>query len=445
MKKLLLLAAAAAFLPSFAEIVVWRDNPKKCYWIAADKKTAFTYKDGLLTTPAQSFFLGETLRNVNPGSDNLPGCKLKFSVEARGKGEVELGIWNYQPGVRPMWKKIALTDEFKPYSVEYTLDRKAPYIRCLIRGAGEFRNATLANMRKEGYVLKANPPYQMYANIPEKVTFTLYKDGVPVPDAALRIDGEFASDPDSGAVTKAYAQKGDTAAFDAAAKEIKLDKPVNVLYLGDSLTHFDEGFNHADKTVYFLNKFNPGKARLFNRAVRGDSCSITLDRMKGKYKDVYAGRFAGFRDHKYDIAFIFLGQNDTRAHVNVQYKAPVIPPERQKRYYTEIISILKKMGVPRIIIISCASLDEPRLKAQAMEIAKSRPTKHAIYGKPEFLEQFNAVSQKLAKELGVEYLDIYTPMKALPDKPSYFIDGCHLSRKGHDFVALETLKHLAKK
>jgi len=445
MKKMLLLAAAAALLPSFAEVVVWRDNPKKCYWIAADKKAPFTYKDGVLTT-TNSFFLGETLRTVNPGGENLPGCKLKFSVEARGKGEVELGIWNYQSGIRPKWSpKIPLTDEFKTYSVEYTLEQKAPYIRCLIRGAGEFRNATLTNMRKEGYVLKATPPYQMYSNIPEKVTYTLYKDGVAVPCPGLRIDGEFASDPDSGAVVKAYAQKGDTAPFDAEAKKIKLDKPIKVLYLGDSLTHFDEGFNHADKTVFFLNKFNPGKAELFNRAVRGDSCSMTLDRMKDKYKDAYAARFSGFRDHKYDIAFIFLGQNDTRAHVNVQYKAPVIPPERQKRYYTEIISILRKMGVPRIIIISCASLDEPRLKAQAMELAKTRPNKHAIYGKPEFLEQFNAASRDLAKELGVEYLDIYTPMKALPDKPSYFVDGCHFNRKGHDFVALETLKHLAKK
>jgi len=445
MKRLLSLAAAAAFLPLAAEILVWQDSVKRCDWIAADKKTPFSHKDGVLTTPDKSFFLGETLNSVNPGGENLPGCKLRFSVEARGKGKVRLGIWIYQPKVRPHWgEEIQLTDEFKTYTVDYTLDRTAPYIRCLIQGAGEFRNAKLFNMRKEGYAITAYPAYQMYADVPEKVTFTLLKDGVPVKDAALRIDGSCASDPDSGVIAKAYAQRGDTTPFDAEAKKIKLDKPVNILYLGDSLTHFDQGFNHADKTVFFLNKFNPHKAELFNFAVRGDTCPITLDRMKDKYKDRYAGRFAGFKKHKYDIAFIFLGQNDTRAHVRTQYKAPTVSTDRQKRYYREMIEILRKMGVKRIIIISCASLDEPRLKAQAEAVAKTRPTQHAVYGKPELLEQFNAASQEIAKTLGVEYLDIYTPMKALPDKPSYFSDGAHLSRKGHDFVALMTLKYLAE-
>ena len=231
--------------------------------------------------------------------------------------------------------------------------------------------------------------------------------------------------------------------FDAAAKKIKLPGKTNILYLGDSLTHFAEGNNHADKTLFFLNKYNANQAKLFNFAVRGDTSSMTLDRMRGKYKDRFTSRFAGFSKNKYDIAFIFLGQNDTRAHVNKNYKEPFVSPVRQEKNYRGMIKILKQMGVKRIIIISCASLDEPRLVEQAKELAKRRPTRHSIYGKPAMLEAFNAVSQKLAAEPGVEYLDIYNPMKTLPDKPSYFIDGVHLSDKGHNFVALKTLEYLA--
>ena len=231
--------------------------------------------------------------------------------------------------------------------------------------------------------------------------------------------------------------------FLLVAKKIKLDKKLNILYLGDSLTHFDQGFNHADKTVYFLNKFNPGKAVLFNYAVRGDTSSMTLQRMQGKYKDRFSSRFADFKKNRYDVAFIFLGQNDSRAHVNQNYQKAFVSPERQKKNYVEMIKILRAMGTPRIIIISCASLDEARLKTQAVQMAKLRPKKHALYGKPALLEQFNRVSQQIAKELNVEYLDIYNPMKILSGKPLYFTDGVHLSVKGHDFVALKTLEYLA--
>ncbi|NMA40679.1 MAG: hypothetical protein GX937_10945, partial [Lentisphaerae bacterium] len=53
--------------------------------------------------------------------------------------------------------------------------------------------------------------------------------------------------------------------------------------------------------------------------------------------------------------------------------------------------------------------------------------------------------QKLGKELGIGYLDVYTPMKNHPDKPLLFYptDGVHLSTAGHPFVADAILKALA--
>jgi lysophospholipase L1-like esterase len=50
-----------------------------------------------------------------------------------------------------------------------------------------------------------------------------------------------------------------------------------------------------------------------------------------------------------------------------------------------------------------------------------------------------------AKDPVVEYLDIYTPMKAHPGKQTLFRpDGVHLSAKGHAFVADIEFAHIAK-
>ena len=43
-------------------------------------------------------------------------------------------------------------------------------------------------------------------------------------------------------------------------------------------------------------------------------------------------------------------------------------------------------------------------------------------------------------------MDLYTPMKALKNKPALLkaTDGVHLSPAGHDYVALKTLEYLSK-
>lgn len=100
MKKILFLCAVSTLFSLCAEILVWQDNPKKNTWISADKKIPFSMKNGVLTTSNKSYLLGEIIRSINPGASNLPGNKLKFSIEAKGKGEIQLGIWNYQSSVR---------------------------------------------------------------------------------------------------------------------------------------------------------------------------------------------------------------------------------------------------------------------------------------------------------------------------------------------------------
>ena len=447
MKKIVSLVLFGIAASLAADVVVWSDHFKKCDWTASDKKAAVSVSGGKLTTSAGSWFIGPVLLSASADGRNLAGTKLKFMVEAKGTGAFQIGVWNYQRHIRPAWsEKFTLTDQFREYAFEYTLTEKARQVRCILKGAAEIRSAKLINVVDQEYSITAEPPYQMFSGTPTPIKFTLKKNGVPVPDARIVVNGTEAYDPASGVTAIAYAEPGDTAAFDAYAKRIKLDAPIKLLYIGDSLTHFDEGRNHADKVAFFLNKFNPGKVTLYNYAVRGDDSATTVSRMRGKIdpkRDRFAGRFNDFFRRQYDVAFIFLGHNDSRAHSKSNYTEPFIKPERQKKAYRDLVAILRKQGVRRIIIISCASLDAEKLKAAAEAVAKTgRP--HARYGTPEFIERFNATARESAEELHVEYMDIHSTMKAMPDKNSLFRDGAHFNDKGHDFLALETLKYLAE-
>ena len=72
--------------------------------------------------------------------------------------------------------------------------------------------------------------------------------------------------------------------LDEAASKVKLEKPVNILYLGDSLSDFDRGSNHVDTVAEYLAKHNPGKVKCWNFAKGGDCIRYIIQRMDGKGK-----------------------------------------------------------------------------------------------------------------------------------------------------------------
>ena len=81
-----------------------------------------------------------------------------------------------------------------------------------------------------------------------------------------------------------------------------------------------------------------------------------------------------------------------------------------------------------------------------MSAGKTSRRRVVRYGDPKFLEAYNSVLSDFAKEPGVEYLDIYTAMKALPDKASFVrpTDGVHLTEKGHAYVAEREYEYLVR-
>ena len=238
-----------------------------------------------------------------------------------------------------------------------------------------------------------------------------------------------------------------------AAKAVTPDsKPVNVLYLGDSLSDFDRGSNHVDRLQSALDGKFPGKVKICNFAVRGDYIERVMDRMNSKKGTSGLGRYKGIWNNSYEWAFVSLGHNDTRTRKNTGFTVTHMSEAQVREGFSGLISLLKSKGIKRIILLSAASCNFDGIRKRtekrlaAIKAGKAKDSPFAQFGDPKYLESYNSIMMELAaKDPAVEYLDIYTPMKAHPGKQTLFRpDGVHLSADGHAFVADIEFAHIAK-
>lgn len=237
-----------------------------------------------------------------------------------------------------------------------------------------------------------------------------------------------------------------------ANKAAEMSKPISVLYLGDSLTDYDRGSNHVDRLQASLDRKWSGKVRIHNFAVRGDYIERVMDRMNSKKGTFGLNRYKGIWDNRYDWAFVSLGHNDTRTRKNTGFSVPHMSEVQLRDGFSALISLLKAKGVKRIILLSAASCNFEAIKEKtkkriaAIKAGKAKDKPFAQFGDPKLLEAYNSIMKELtAKDSVVEYLDIYTPMKAYPDKPSLFRpDGVHLTQKGHEYVAEAEFAYITK-
>jgi len=424
----------------FADQVVLTDLFKRAVWRVVNTKEYAKIENQVMTLTDDRRHIGTSVFGVfNRGS------RIRVQVEARGSGKIKLGLFSYGQKIAQLWSdEFALTDTFTAYQFECEIpERASKQINPVIQGAGEYRKLVVTHLFDPEYQLVATPAYQMTSESPHPITFTLYHQGKIVENAQIIEQGQEAFHRESGATAYAWIDKGDASKFDEAAKGIQLEKPVKILYLGDSLTHFDMGHNHVDKVGYFLNKYNPGKAEVFNYACGGDDIQRIAKRLEGDTSGKYGKRYQDLWSRNYDWAIVFLGHNDTKASSAKQFKVPVIPPERQRKLYEDLLAKLKAQGVQRIILMSASSSNVEVCRRNSAKIERV----HNRFGEPVHMEAFNEVLKELATKHSLEYLDVYEPMKALPDKASLLNpkDGVHLTEAGHDFIAVETLKFLNRK
>ena len=426
---------------------------------------------------------------------NLSGTKLRLTFYAKGSGNIKAGILNYTRNGKGGEKMeflysdpVTLNDQWQKveYIADYTtsfVERCAPAIR--IDGEGSayvddleiiFEKPKSVSMKMvDGHKIvregEAYPKVKFNFTTPdETITFfaipELFK-ALPVTTSAINdekgnITYEGAAKFPNGAVTLIAAAGGRNAVnygyvmpaaeYDAADKlaaSIKLAKPLHILYIGDSVTDFERGNNHADKLSFWLNKYNPGKASFQNLAVGGDYITRVEGRLnfrmtKTGKKEWRQYMYDPIFNRPYDLIIIFLGHNDCASFKSTNYKTPQVLLKDAEASYKRVIAKLRsKSQAPIVLITPVANNVEVSKKQGALSAKYGGPG--AIFGLPEFVLPFNAMLKKVAAETNCYFIDLYSAMKGNENIPKWFTkDGVHFTPAGNQQVAGLILKALAQ-
>lgn len=419
----------------------------------------------------------------------LPGRLLNLEMRVKGEGQIVLGSINYCRNAEgksaPVyaWDRnlVTLTPEWSTVHHQIDLSRVPAESLGLcieLKGAGElfFDDVALHDAASPApLTLTAAPTLHVLtgSDSTAEVAFTcsdpqadvtlfLATPGQPVqilPGQKGDAAGRISCRPDAavteitaasrGVVATAAIARVEPAAFaalDQAAARVKLTRPLHILYLGDSLLDFNRGLNTADKVNYFLHKYNPGKASFRNAAIGGDYITRVERRLDGKEK-YRAETYASLFTPPADLVFILLGHNDTKTNSKNNFSEATVPPEQQEASYRQVIDRLRReMPQARIVLLSSTSSNYEMIAAKSAEKLKTATKPFSRFGEPARMEAFNQVLKKLADELKLEYVDLYTPMRDLPDKAALLNpnDGVHLTLAGHDYLAARLLEFLAR-
>lgn len=437
------------------------------------------------------------LKPISRKSFQMWGEKLEYTFRARGKGTLQIGYFGNSERdgkivyLNKILRSVPLTDQWKKYSmvIRCTDPRVARsyYIEFIIRGEGNYfclADDSIRSLSPERSGIRAVPEHLVtYPGEKTSVVFTAPKlksvkaiDGKSKKEKILNGNGTFTIDtsavadpcgkPDpltniagvgrigiweetSGEYKGVFVNRIPKKEWDVlnrTAGKIKLNKPVNILFLGDSLTDYDRGRNYTDKIAFWLNKYNPGKCRFRNAGVGGDTIRSLHDRLTNGRFTWRRNMYAGLWDQKWDLIFIFLGHNDTRYHYRNKGPSyqPVLP-EAQKKFLDQTLRFLKSKTAARIVLLTPGSLDH-RQCVKAVGSAKKAGRNYVVFGEVPRLEKYCAVVKEIAGKHAVDVIDVYTPMKALPNKPDLFTkpDGVHLTSAGNNYISGHILQYFTK-
>ena len=413
------------------------------------------------------------------------GTKMLICVDAKGEGEFLAGLLVYHPEVkRPEYlpgKPVGLSQDFRTYDFELTIPwrchKVVPYLEVKGTGAALIRG------------------FRMAAQIDPEVTVSagsglvILKPGDPLPEISFRTnrpgeefhvaqingrhtrDGRGKADA-SGTVKVSAVDQGrgvwefsaarlgrsavshvimedNAEAFarsDALARRVKLTKPLRILVIGDSLSDFYRGYNYVDRLEFWLNRYNPGMVTIRNAGVRGDFVERVRARLLasvGSGKSVFGQeRYDRLFDEKYDLIFIFLGQNDTRTPKKLGYAVPLTAPKVQYEGLKAILAFIRERSKAKIVLVSPSPCCAEFIEARRAKAKKN----FVMFGKREFVDNYDLVNRRFCGEFGLDYIDILTPMREAPALKSLYVrDGVHLSLIGGRFVADEILKYFIGK
>ena len=417
----------------------------------------------------------------------FPGDTVAIRIKAKGSGTFSCGVlvYRYGSGI-PQYAsggEYRLSPEFKTYEFKSSLKEQfrqiLPYMEIKEAGNVLVESFLMETVSDPSVSIKAENPLQTVSEKipgkPLKFTTSLKQKEIAVSDKCgeksssgmkkTSADGSIVVPVENLAsgfheISVSAAGKSATAyidiqpdkifsATDETAKKIKLKKELRALFLGDSLSDFYRGYNYIDRINFWIGKYNPGKFSFRNAGVGGDFCKRMLDRLQGEA----AGRKKAYRQEmynglfreKYDLIFLFLGQNDTYCFRKDNFSKQQTPPELQRKCLEEIYKILKeKCPGAEIVLIAPSPSHEKLFIERDRKLPKGAYM--VMYGKKEFVDLYDAENRKFCKDKNLSYIDILSVMRAVPSiKELYVVDGIHLSPLGGRVVADEILKFFAEK
>lgn len=451
----------------------------------------------LRATKVKNRFLGRAYRGLS-GSTPAWGRKFEYTILARGKGEFQLGMVAF--GARDA---AASYNNLMPLEEKFTLSPEQ-WLECKVTmintDAPLWRFAVLVSIHGEDsyvqlgpdklqwlepqYPIKAVPSHvitfpgnspEITFHAPEKIDVLQAFDGITrkvlsgengvfplqaadgIAPLGEKDPGTWIAgtgrvgvwNPVDGAAADVFISRVSRQEWEEVSKmaaKIKLQKPMRILYLGDSLSDYDRGRNYTDKVNYWLNLHNPGMASFRNAGVGGDTIASLYNRLSGG-KDTWRNyMYADLFEEAYDLIFIFLGHNDTRRHFRpdgTSYQP--VEPDKQRQFLTATLEFLRAKTSARMILITPSSSDYQQCLSAA-EPAKQKGLPYVVFGIPERLESYIEVMREIAPRFNAELLDLYSPMKNLPEKANCFTkpDGVHLSATGNHFIAAQIIAYLSQ-
>ena len=484
------------------ELSNWR-TPQ--YWSGsvgpvAEKDTARSGNRAARLTSAEKLgrHWGRTLQLLR--LPEITGRRFRYSMWARGSGELLLGCIEYRsperhkPHYKYRWQPtpVELGNEWQEVVFEFSVPD--PEVRQLaviaeVRGEGSeafLDDAFFVRSQDPGVSIVATPSHAMVpAGQTLDVQIKIEKNGEPLESGELIVltippdqdpistEAKISSNgvtaytykapvdpapgihrlviahPESGTAVDCSIDLTDQETWDAfasVADQAKIEPtPAHLLFIGDSLTDQQRGYNYVDKLAYWLQRSADANLTYRNAGVGGDYISRVWQRMNGDPKVHRLSMYDDLFQPKPTHVFFFLGHNDTKVSSTSGYTKQCVDPDTFEQQYRQAIQKVQEETDAKIIVISATSSVFEICSANA-EKRTAAGKSHNLFGKPEELERFNAIAKRIAAETGADYVDVYEPTRTHPDKSSLFNpnDGVHLTNLGNRFMAYKLLKYLGR-
>jgi len=218
--------------------------------------------------------------------------------------------------------------------------------------------------------------------------------------------------------------------------DLDFPRPCRIVFIGDSLTDFHRGANYVSLVERAVRARHGAEVAIINSGVGGD----TIERIEARLEETVLA-------HRADWAFVFTGHNDSKIAWDPEsgdFTDCFVPVDRFESSYRRVIERIRLSGVAKVTLVSVSASYEPTTRAVHEQSMAERKA-HNFFGRPDLLRAYNVVIAGLAREYGLDYLDLHTPMEASREWSQFTDDsGVHLTEIGDRFVAGEILRYMVE-